>query len=419
MVAGGWVGKGKSENSSNLSGCFAMMFDIVKLGEVTSIKGGKRLPRGHQYASGITEYPYLRVCDFKDGTIAPSNLCYLSTDTQKQIRRYTISNEDVYISIAGTIGLVGIVPDSLAGANLTENAAKIVINEKGSLNRDYLVWYLRTVGQISINQKKKVTSQPKLALFRIEEISIPLPPLETQKRIVDFLDRAQALIDKRKEQLVLMDELVQSLFYDIFGDSVKNSMGWEMKTLGEVANKITDGTHKTPRYTDNGIVFLSAKNVKNNCLSTESVKYISLSEHQELTKRCKPVYGDILITKSGSTGSAAFIDVSFEFSIFESLALVKYDRNLINGYFLKYQLNDVGTARQYAKFSKGGTIKHLHLNELRKLALAIPPIDLQNVFAEKVQKIEVQKEAMKVSLGELEDNFNSLMQRAFKGKLVH
>ena len=212
-----------------------------------------------------------------------------------------------------------------------------------------------------------------------------------------------------------MDALVQSLFYEMFGDPVKNEKGWEVKTLGSVVNKLTDGTHKTPIYLSEGVVFISAKNVKNGYLNFDDTKFISESEHSELTRRCKPEINDILITKSGSIGMSALVDVDFEFSLFESLALVKYHRNVLNGQYLKYHLNDISVAKQYANSSKGGTIKHLHLNELRKVLLLIPPLPLQQTFTDRVQQIEALKQSMTASLRELEHNFNALMQEAFEG----
>src|SRR5690606_708246 len=94
-------------------------WEVVRLGEVADIKGGKRLPKGHKLSDRPTPYPYIRVVDFKDGSVDKTNLKYLTPQDYENIKQYTISSRDVYISIAGTIGLVGIVPPELDGANLT------------------------------------------------------------------------------------------------------------------------------------------------------------------------------------------------------------------------------------------------------------------------------------------------------------
>jgi type I restriction enzyme, S subunit len=155
----------------------------VKLGEWAEIKGGKRLPSGKNYVNEKTQFPYIRVTDFENMTINENNLKYLDFETQKAIKNYTINQNDLYISIAGTIGRVGKVPANLSGANLTENAAKIT-SIKG-FDLDFLCFALNgSVVQYQIYDFTISTTQPKLALFRIEKLTLPQPPIEDQKQIV-------------------------------------------------------------------------------------------------------------------------------------------------------------------------------------------------------------------------------------------
>src|SRR5690606_11400698 len=133
--------------------------------KVAEVKGGKRLPKGKTFSSEKTKHPYIRVTDMGNGSVDLSDLRYIDEETYQHISNYIISIDDLYISIAGTIGLVGSIPDCLDGANLTENAAKIC-NLQG-IERPYLKYVLNS--QIAIDQfDDKVTSsgQPKLALFR-------------------------------------------------------------------------------------------------------------------------------------------------------------------------------------------------------------------------------------------------------------
>ena len=168
---------------------------IIKIGQFAKVKGGKRLPKGETYADSQTDHPYVRVVDMIDHTVNTTDLVYLTQETQEKIARYTINTEDVYISIAGTIGLVGTIPVSINGANLTENAAKIVLNEGAPVERDYLVWYLALPdGVEQIKNKTMHTTQPKLALCRIEEIQILLPEIEEQRWFTGFVSE----IDKSK-----------------------------------------------------------------------------------------------------------------------------------------------------------------------------------------------------------------------------
>ena len=189
--------------------------------DFAEVKGGKRLPKGSRFSEVKTNYPYIRVLDFKDFSIDTSNLKYISKRIQQKISRYTISKDDVYISIAGTIGLVGIIPDNLSGVNLTENAAKIVFKNKRIIDKKYLVYCLASpYGKMKIDKRTNKVGQPKLALMRIETIKIPLPPLPEQKRIVDYLDDLQERIEKLKQlqqkQLHELTELKQSILTKAF-----------------------------------------------------------------------------------------------------------------------------------------------------------------------------------------------------------
>jgi len=136
----------------------------VRLGAFSEIKGGKRLPKGHSFSPVETPFIYIQVTNMKDGTIIRDNLKYLSEETRSEISRYTISKGDLYITIAGTIGEVGIVPEYFDGMNLTENAAKIIFNEVDK------AWLQKTLSSQTLQQqfieKTNQLAQPKLALHR-------------------------------------------------------------------------------------------------------------------------------------------------------------------------------------------------------------------------------------------------------------
>lgn len=157
------------------------------------VRGGKRLPAGHKYADESTPHPYIRVTDFADYSVNSDALHFLNPETHVEIQRYTITSEDVYISIAGSIGLVGVLPERLSGANLTENAAKITGLEQ--VSKKYLMYWLSSASGIDfISDSTIATTQAKLALYRIERIPVPLPPFAEQARIVAEVDRHLSIV---------------------------------------------------------------------------------------------------------------------------------------------------------------------------------------------------------------------------------
>lgn len=147
----------------------------VEIGDVADVKGGKRLPKGKSLLEIQTAHPYIRVTDFDMGSVDLSNLKYLDEDTHNVIKNYTISKDDLYISIAGTIGLIGEIPPELDGANLTENAAKLC--GLLGIERSYLRYVLSSnTSKEQFDDRTTSSGQPKLALFRIKNCRFPLPP---------------------------------------------------------------------------------------------------------------------------------------------------------------------------------------------------------------------------------------------------
>ena len=188
----------------------------ICLADVATIKGGKRLPYGGQLQDETTVHPYIRVADMVNNTIKKDELKYISDVIYNKIQNYTISSRDVYISIAGTIGRVGLVPDNLEGANLTENAAKIVLNEN-KINKVFLVYELLT--DVLQSQIKSLTVQagvPKLAISRIESLKIYCPPLSEQEKFADKVEQINKYIAAQQEELEQFETLLASLLQEAF-----------------------------------------------------------------------------------------------------------------------------------------------------------------------------------------------------------
>ena len=168
----------------------------VRLGMIVSVLGGKRIPAGRKLTADNTGYRYIRVSDMKDGTVSTEDILYVPSDIYPSISRYIINKEDIYITVAGTIGRVGKIPEELDGANLTENADRLVFS---GLNQDWLIKCLQSsVIQSQIADATTKVGQPKLAIKRIQELLVPLPPITEQKRIVARLEKLLPLCEKLK-----------------------------------------------------------------------------------------------------------------------------------------------------------------------------------------------------------------------------
>jgi type I restriction enzyme, S subunit len=187
------------------------------IADVCEVKGGKRLPKGEEYSSTPTPFRYIRVTDLSAGVVDESALKYLKPEIQSKIARYIVNTGDVIISIAGSTGLVAPVPPSLDGANLTENAAKLTPRQQGVYDAGFLSAILQEpfaqnqigshVGQVTIG---------KLALFRIEKLRIPLPPLKLQKEYASRIAAVEQLRSAHRLSLAQLDALFASLQHRAF-----------------------------------------------------------------------------------------------------------------------------------------------------------------------------------------------------------
>ena len=165
-----------------------------RLGNITTIKGGKRIPVGMNLSTIDTGHKYIRVADMKNHSIKNDDIHYITDEIYEKIKAYIISKDDLYITVAGTIGNVGIVPEEFNNANLTENADKIEIY---ALCKLYLLYTLLSdVVQEQIRECTTKVGQPKLAIIRIQNFLIPIAPLAEQKRISNRIEVLLPIVDK-------------------------------------------------------------------------------------------------------------------------------------------------------------------------------------------------------------------------------
>ena len=166
----------------------------VRLANIFNIRGGKRVPKGYRISKNPTEHIYIRVSDMKNNTIVQDDLHYISNEVYELIKNYTISKDDLYLTIAGTIGKVGTVPDFFDKMNLTENAVKLT---NILIDKYYLLLIISSsFVQTQFIDKTNKVAQPKLAIERILTTIIPLPPIEEQKRIAEKINLLMPLINE-------------------------------------------------------------------------------------------------------------------------------------------------------------------------------------------------------------------------------
>jgi type I restriction enzyme S subunit len=260
----------------------------------------------------------------------------------------------------------------------------------------------------------KGMAQKNLDMKSFKNLIILFPnSIQEQLQIVNELDLLSGIIEKQKAQLNDLDALTQSIFYEMFGDV--NNTSFSVKTLNDVCEFIKDGTHQTPTYTEdtiNGVKFLSAKDVVSGYINWTNIKFIPFDLHTELYKRISPKRGDILLCKNGTTGICAIVDTDDVFDIYVSLALLRPKTSCLPEY-LHYAINNPYTKRQFDGSLKGIGVPNLHLGEIKKAKIILPPLSLQHQFAERIESIERMKQQVQTAIKDLETLLASRMQYWF------
>lgn len=252
------------------------------------------------------------------------------------------------------------------------------------LSLKYFSYYLRTT---SFNKqlRKLITGSAQLNFgpLHLRQMWLPLPPLHIQEQISDTLEKADALRKKDQELLQKYDELAQSLFNSYIKDNIK------YVNLADVTERISDGVHFKPDYKEEGVPFISVKNITKKVLDFSDCKYVSQEDHDIMIKRCNPHFGDILYTKVGATyGRAAVVDTTKSFSLYVSVCLIKPNKNLIRTDFLHFVMNSDMVKEQADKSIKGAGVPDLHLVEIKKFLIPLPSLNLQDEFCKRLNLLQ-------------------------------
>lgn len=280
---------------------------------------------------------------------------------------------------------------------LGADGVKILLPVEG-LSAKFLSYYLRWYRVPSLGYSRHF----KL----LKEASIPLPPIAEQEKIVAELDCLTGIIEKKKQQLEELDKLAQSIFYEMFGDPITNEKGWEMRKLGEIAETFIGLTYKPENVVDaGGTIVLRSSNIQESELDLNDIVRVSVPIKEKHFVRT----GDILMcSRNGSfrlVGKVARIkQLPEEMSFGAFMTII---RSRYNDYLFSFFKSPA--FRSQLTTAKTATINQITTKMLDAISVSLPPIDLQNEFAKKIEAIEKQKELVKRSIVEAETLFNSRM----------
>lgn len=396
-----------------------MSWPVVKLGGLVShVSSGATPKGGSENYSNSGPVMFLRSQNIHMNELRLDDVIYINEDTHKKMKRSVVQYGDVLLNITGaSIGRVA--PFELKGVEVNSNQHVCTIRPLPEvLDYKYLSYFLgNSKFQEGIFSSQRGGTREALNYSQIRDFEIPLPPLEEQKRIAAILVKADAIRRKRHQAIKLADNFLRSVFLEMFGDPVTNPKGLKVVSLIELCEKVTDGTHQSPKWEGSGIPFLFISNIVDGKISYETSKYISESTYNLLTKSTPIETGDILYTTVGSYGNVALVREDNRFCFQRHIAHIKPNLKKVDPNFLSEMLSSSVVRKQADRLVKGVAQKTLNLKDLKGIKVFDVDFSGQNEFLEKSKKIIGFKNRSHHSLSNSELFFNALSQKAFSGKL--
>lgn len=342
----------------------------------------------------------------------------------ENINKYVIAKkEDIIIAWDGAnAGTIGFGIEGAIGSTLA-----ILRKENKEMDTEFCGLFLRSKSAY-LREKCTGATIPHIQRRALEDIKIPKISLNKQIEIKNIINKAQELIDKRKEQIQDLDELVKSQFIEMFGDFSKE-IKYELKKIGDLVNeglieKPLDGNHgeihpKSSDFVNEGVPFIMANALKDGKVNYNECNFITEEQANKLRKgfaKC----GDVLLTHKGTIGKTAIVGSEYETIILTpQVTYYRILRNINNVYLRHYFMTNYFQTIIGNIAGIGSTRAYIGITAQLKLPIIVPPIELQNQFTDFVKQVDKLKFEMEKSLKELEDNFNALMQKAFNGELFN
>lgn len=346
--------------------------------KIGNVKSGKRLPKGFYVTDMHTNHPYIRVIDMREGYVDTSELKYVPDEAFLAIQNYRIYKDDIFISVAGTLGIVGQIPAYLDGANLTENANRVT-NIK--CNVKYLMyWLMSSTIQNIISQTQTLGAQPKLALTRIRKFPVILPSIQEQEKIVEVLSDVDTLITDLQKLIRKKKDIRQGMLQMLVtgkkrldgfdGEWVKINLSKNSKLKARIGwQGLT-----TAEYLDEGYSYLiTGTDFKDGQIDWNGCHYVDYNRYEQ-DPNIQVSNGDLLLTKDGTIGKVAYVaDLTRPATLNSGVFLVKPITDAYTVHFMFYVLESSVFKDFLQQLSAGSTINHLYQKDLVKFDLYVPP----------------------------------------------
>lgn len=377
--------------------------------------------------------PLVRISNIENG-IVNINECIYVNKLEKNEEKYVIEKGDLLIALSGaTTGKNGVYYlDEIAYLN--QRIGNIKIKNKEKVLNEYRNYYIALKNEDILNLAYG-GAQPNISPKVIEFISIPLPPIKEQQRIVNRIESLFAKLDRAKElienTLAQFEQNKMAILHKAFTGELtakwrkENNIdlsSWQDYQLKDICEKITDGTHNSPINTDLGdYMYITAKNIKEEGIDLSKITYVSSDIHEKIYARCNVEFGDVLYIKDGATTGIATINtIKEQFSLLSSVAVLKPKKNKLLAKYLVYKLNSNEVRNMMINNMSGVAITRLTLTKIKQAKMKFPTIEEQQEIVNILDKLLVKYNKIKnleQQLEKIELLKKAILAKAFRGEL--
>ena len=412
-------------------------WDVLKLKRVASIVNGST-PK-----SSIPEYWVGNIVWVTPFDLGILNGKMTIADSARKITQVGLDSCGASVTPIGSIILSTRAPiGHLAITQMqscTNQGCKTIVPDFRQVDNRYIFYFLLAFKNIlqSMGQGSTFT---ELSSQNLKNFTIIFPTHPEQQAIADFLDHKTAQIDeliaKKQRQIELLQEhrtalINQAVTKGLNPDAPMKDSGkiffqkipkhWTITRLGYICEQIADGPHYSPEYVDDGIMFLSARNVKIDRWELESAKYITEEEYKKISKRIIPRKGDVLYTKGGTTGVARVVDFDEPFQVWVHIIVLKVKNEKVSPDYLAYSLNSPGCYDQSQLLTRGATNNDLGVTRVPNITLLLPPLQEQirivHFLKKQTEKIDKHIKQLKKNIEQIQEFRTALISAAVTGKI--
>ena len=363
---------------------------------------------------------FIRSQNVRDGHLDFTDQQSVSLPAGSEGSRTRIKRDDLLITITGnSVGNVAWVDRDLGEAYISQHVGLVRLLDSSLAEFVCLFLAPHSPGNTQILGSQSGQSKPGLNLKNLEDFLIALPSSPERCAITKLIRDMDALLEGLEKLIAKKRDLKQAAMQQLLTGQTRLpgfSGEWDVKTIKEIVETpVTDGPHLTPRFLSDGTPFLSVNNLVDNRIDLQDLRYVSRSDDEIFSRKCKPRRNDILLGKAASVGKVAVVETDLNFNIWSPIALIRVTGDY-SARFVYYQFQSAGIIRQIALLTNSSSQGNIGMADIEKLTFRLPTLAEQTAIAAVLTDMDAELEVLEQRLTKTRDLKQAMMQELLTGR---